>query len=157
VRGKLLMLGLCGCMAAAPAAVAATAPDVQQSDPAALTQSVEAKLRAEAAHTLRAAVKTATHKQLAARRRAEAASGASAQTVAVPAALQAIAQCESSGDPTARSGPYGGLFQFDQQTWASVGGSGDPAAASPAEQQMRAAMLYQQRGTQAWPVCGAGR
>jgi resuscitation-promoting factor RpfB len=155
VRGKLLLSGLCGCLVAAPAAFAATTGDgAQPSDPAvALTQTAEAKLRSEAAHTLRTAVKTATRKQVAARRRAQ----ASAQPVAIPAVLQSIAQCESSGNPSARSGPYGGLFQFDQQTWASVGGSGDPAAASPAEQEMRAAMLYQQRGTQAWPVCGAGK
>ena len=177
MRGKLVVAGLCGCLAAGPAvalaaAPAATNPDPTatltgapafadgatlastQADPAALTSSVEGKLRAQAAQRLRTAVRTAVHKQAAARQRADA---ASAQNVAVPGVLQAIAQCESSGNPSARSGPYGGLFQFDQQTWASVGGTGDPAAASPAEQEQRAAMLYAQRGTQAWPVCGAGK
>jgi soluble lytic murein transglycosylase-like protein len=51
------------------------------------------------------------------------------------ATLDAIAQCESGGDPTALSagGTYRGLYQFDETTWQSVGGAGDPAAASPAE------------------------
>lgn len=66
----------------------------------------------------------------------------------------ALAQCESSGNPRAVSGPYQGLFQFDQGTWASVGGSGQPMNASPAEQQYRAQLLYQQRGRAPWPVCG---
>jgi hypothetical protein len=51
---------------------------------------------------------------------------------------------------------YRGLFQFDCATWRSVGGSGDPAAASPDEQWRRAAALQDQRGNQPWPVCGAG-
>ena len=44
--------------------------------------------------------------------------------------LDAIASCESGGDPTVvdSSGIYRGKYQFDMQTWASVGGSGDPAA-----------------------------
>jgi peptidoglycan hydrolase-like protein with peptidoglycan-binding domain len=70
--------------------------------------------------------------------------------------LDAIASCESGGDPTAvgGGGRYRGLYQFDQQTWESLGGSGDPAAASPADQTRRAAMLYSQRGASAWPTCG---
>jgi hypothetical protein len=73
-----------------------------------------------------------------------------------PAGLQAIAACESGGNPGAvgGGGAYRGKYQFDQQTWASVGGSGDPAAAPEAEQDKRAAMLYSQRGASAWPVCG---
>jgi Transglycosylase-like domain len=71
--------------------------------------------------------------------------------------LQAIAACESGGDPTAVSadGTYHGLYQFDYGTWASVGGSGDPAAASPAEQTYRAALLYSQSGSSPWPICGS--
>lgn len=80
-----------------------------------------------------------------------------AASAPAPASLQAIAQCESSGNPSATNGPYGGLYQFDYQTWHSVGGTGDPASASPAEQTYRAELLMQQRGTQPWPVCGAGR
>lgn len=51
---------------------------------------------------------------------------------------------------------FRGLYQFDCQTWHSVGGSGDPAAASPAEQRRRAEILQGQRGNSPWPVCGAG-
>ena len=38
--------------------------------------------------------------------------------------LEAIAACESGGDPTAVSadGSYRGKYQFDYGTWASVGG-----------------------------------
>jgi hypothetical protein len=74
----------------------------------------------------------------------------------VPSQLAAIAACESGGDPTAvdASGTYRGKYQFDYATWASVGGSGDPAAAPEAEQDARAAMLYARAGATAWPVCG---
>ena len=70
--------------------------------------------------------------------------------------LDAIASCESGGDPGAVSsdGTYRGKYQFDAGTWASMGGSGDPAAAPEAEQDMRAAMLYAQAGSSPWPVCG---
>jgi hypothetical protein len=72
------------------------------------------------------------------------------------ASLEAIASCESGGDPTAVSadGTYRGKYQFDAGTWASVGGSGDPAAAPEAEQDYRAALLYAQSGTSPWPNCG---
>jgi len=70
--------------------------------------------------------------------------------------LDAIAACESGGDPTAvdASGTYHGKYQFDLQTWASVGGSGDPAAAPEAEQDYRAALLMSRSGSSPWPVCG---
>jgi Transglycosylase-like domain len=73
------------------------------------------------------------------------------------ATLDAIAACESGGDPTAVSadGSYRGKYQFDYGTWASVGGSGDPAAAPEAEQDYRAALLYAQSGSSQWPVCRA--
>jgi hypothetical protein len=72
------------------------------------------------------------------------------------ATLEAIAACESGGDPTAVSadGTYRGKYQFDYGTWASVGGSGDPAAAPEAEQDYRAALLYAQAGSSPWPICG---
>ena len=72
------------------------------------------------------------------------------------ATLEAIASCESGGDPTAVSsdGSYRGKYQFSFETWASVGGSGDPAAAPEAEQDYRAALLYSQAGSSPWPVCG---
>ena len=70
--------------------------------------------------------------------------------------LEAIAACESGGNPEAVSpdGTYRGMFQFDQGTWESVGGSGDPAAAPAAEQEYRAALLYSESGSSPWPVCG---
>jgi hypothetical protein len=70
--------------------------------------------------------------------------------------LDAIAACESGGDPTIVSsdGTYRGKYQFTYETWASVGGSGDPAAAPEAEQDYRAALLYSSSGSSPWPVCG---
>ena len=66
-----------------------------------------------------------------------------------------VANCESSGNPRAvNPAGYYGLFQFDLRTWRSVGGSGNPAKASAAEQLMRAKKLYAQRGASPWPVCG---
>ena len=68
----------------------------------------------------------------------------------------ALAKCESGGRPDAvsASGKYRGLYQFSQTTWAGVGGSGDPAAASVAEQTMRAQMLYARSGAGQWG-CGS--
>jgi hypothetical protein len=84
-------------------------------------------------------------------------------TSTVPAAggaaspqLEAIAACESGGDPTAVGGGglYRGKYQFTYETWASVGGSGDPAAAPEAEQDARAAALLARDGAGHWPACG---
>jgi hypothetical protein len=77
--------------------------------------------------------------------------------VAVSPQLEAIAQCESGGDPTAIGGGglYRGKYQFSVSTWQSVGGSGDPAAAPEAEQDRRAAMLMARSGPGQWPVCGS--
>ena len=82
---------------------------------------------------------------------------AASQPTAVPAHLQSIASCESGGDPSAigGGGAYRGKYQFSYQTWAAVGGSGDPAAAPEAEQDRRAAMLYSRSGPSQWPVCGS--
>jgi hypothetical protein len=72
------------------------------------------------------------------------------------ATLDAIAACESGGDPTIVSsdGTYRGKYQFSIGTWESVGGSGDPAQASEREQDYRAALLYAAAGSSPWPVCG---
>ena len=71
------------------------------------------------------------------------------------APLQAIAACESGGNPSTNTGNgFYGKYQFTQATWQSVGGTGNPAAASEAEQDRRAAQLYAQSGTSPWPVCG---
>jgi peptidoglycan hydrolase-like protein with peptidoglycan-binding domain len=69
--------------------------------------------------------------------------------------LARIAECESGSDPTMVSsdGVYRGKYQFAVSTWKAVGGSGDPAAASEAEQDKRAAILMRVQGPSAWPVC----
>ena len=76
--------------------------------------------------------------------------------VKLPAILKRIAICESGGDPrlVAAGGTYRGKYQFDRGTWRSMGGSGDPAQASEAEQDRRALKLYRAAGTTPWPVCG---
>jgi uncharacterized protein YabE (DUF348 family) len=69
----------------------------------------------------------------------------------------ALAACESGGRPNAVSstGKYRGMYQFSTATWAGVGGTGDPAAASAAEQTLRAQMLYARGGAGQWPHCGS--
>jgi len=68
-----------------------------------------------------------------------------------------LAACESGGRPHAvdPSGTYGGLYQLEERTWQSLGGSGRPQDASPAEQTARAKKLYVRRGSSPWPHCGA--
>ena len=68
-----------------------------------------------------------------------------------------LAQCESGGNPSIVSpnGLYHGLYQFSVQTWQSVGGSGLPSQASPAEQTQRAKTLQQRSGWGQWPACSA--
>ena len=86
---------------------------------------------------------------------AQAGSAAVAGATATPGHLQAIAACESGGDPATNTGNgFYGKYQFTQSTWESVGGTGNPAAASEAEQDARAAQLYAQQGSSPWPVCG---
>ena len=76
-------------------------------------------------------------------------------TTGSAATLAQIAQCESGGDPTAISpdGRYRGKYQFSRATWRAMGGSGDPAKASEAEQDRLAAALLAARGTSPWPNC----
>jgi hypothetical protein len=70
--------------------------------------------------------------------------------------LESIAECESHGDPRAKSsdGLYRGKYQFHRGTWASVGGKGDPARAPEFEQDVRAAALYKRSSSSPWPICG---
>jgi peptidoglycan hydrolase-like protein with peptidoglycan-binding domain len=89
---------------------------------------------------------------------AAAASSATASGDTAPRAasrLEAIAQCESGGDPQAVSagGKYRGKYQFDRATWRALGGTGDPIDASEAEQDSRAAQLLAARGSTPWPNC----
>jgi len=83
------------------------------------------------------------------------ATGAGASDGASPT-LRRIASCESGGNPRAISpdGRYRGKYQFDVGTWRAMGGTGDPAAASEAEQDRIAAKLLAARGTAPWPTCG---
>ena len=87
--------------------------------------------------------------------RKHAANRAAARPVAIPAYLQSIMACESGGNPAAigGGGQYRGAFQMTYSTWASVGGSGDPASAPLAEQVRRAQILYATAGPGQWPVC----
>lgn len=103
--------------------------------------------RQEARRQMRTAARRATH-----RTRPEPSPGAE---VAVSPELEAIAACESGGDPRAvsSSGAYRGKYQFSPATWQALGGSGDPAAAPEPEQDRRATMLYAQSGPGQWPAC----
>lgn len=71
--------------------------------------------------------------------------------------LRSIAFCESRNNPRAIGGGglYRGLFQMTFDIWGAVGGKGDPAAASPAEQYYRASLVYTRYGSGQWPVCGS--
>lgn len=85
-----------------------------------------------------------------------AAKAASSKGSGTSAVLERIAECESGGDPTAVSddGQYRGKYQFSRSTWRVMGGKGDPAKASEAEQDRRARALYRAEGAKPWPVCG---
>ncbi len=95
----------------------------------------------------------------------------SAETVPVPvlpigpdaSQWAALRQCESNGNYaiTNPSGKYRGAYQFDRSTWNSVAERHasylvgvDPAAASPADQDLMAFALYSERGARPWPHCG---
>jgi resuscitation-promoting factor RpfB len=76
-------------------------------------------------------------------------------SVKLPRILRQIAECESGGNPRAVSpgGQYRGKYQFSVDTWRALGGKGDPAAASEAEQDRLALKLYRRSGTGPWPNC----
>jgi transglycosylase-like protein len=84
-------------------------------------------------------------------------------TLAAPAAARAAAAvadgdlwarlraCES---PTNGGTRYRGYYQFSRASWASAGGTGDPAAASLEEQTARAQFLAAHSDpAHQWPVC----
>ena len=143
MRNKLLASFIVAGLTAVPAALAATDTDLGEPAKLARFKAFDKKDVKE--------FKKAQKRREARRERRKYAS------VEVPSHLQAIAACESGGDPTAVSanGTYRGKYQFSYETWAAVGGSGDPAAAPEAEQDYRAALLYEQSGPGQWPVCGA--
>jgi hypothetical protein len=144
-------------MAAAPAVALAATDDSNAGNNVNTTQprtTETVQLRQDAKFKLRTAFERAKHERAKEIRRKRA-----AKQAAAPAAspqLQSIAACESGGNPRAigGGGAYRGKYQFDYGTWASVGGTGDPAAAPEAEQDKRAAMLMARSGSNPWPVCG---
>ncbi len=87
-------------------------------------------------------------------------------TPSVPTAQQweNLRQCESWGDYTivSRNGLYYGAYQFEIRTWDDVASRHAPqlvgtlpSEASPQQQDFLAQKLYDERGWQPWPVCGA--
>jgi hypothetical protein len=159
---KVLVPALCASAAAVPAVAFAATNDNQVNDPAAGPDATTThELRQDARHKRATAAQLARHERQM-KLRAKARKRARARAASAPAAggaspqLQAIAACESGGNPRAigGGGAFRGKYQFDYGTWASVGGVGDPAAAPVAEQDRRAAMLLARSGTAPWPVCG---
>lgn len=66
-----------------------------------------------------------------------------------------LRMCESGNNYGNKRNPfYRGAYQFSWATWLAMGGSGDPADASPAEQDMRAKKLFDRSGAGQWPICG---
>jgi peptidoglycan hydrolase-like protein with peptidoglycan-binding domain len=66
-----------------------------------------------------------------------------------------LRMCESSNNYKINTGnAHYGAYQFDLSTWRSVGGTGYPQQASPAEQDARALILYRERGWQPWQCAG---
>lgn len=139
-----------------PVAIAQAGPNIASDVAAKLAKRhlEKAELRQEARAAQRAAKRRAAERR--AKRRAARDERRAAASVTVPPHLEAIARCESGGNPAAVSsnGMYHGKYQFSVATWQAMGGSGLPSRAPEAEQDMRAAMLYEQSGPGQWPVCG---
>ena len=146
MRHKLFVPMIAAGLLAVPAAFAATAGEGEPSPRLAKF----AAFQKDEVRAFRRAERREAKRRAARRERAW-------RSIEIPAALEAIAACESHGNPRAVSstGTYRGKYQFSYATWAAVGGSGDPAAASEAEQDYRAALLYNQSGPGQWPVCGS--
>jgi hypothetical protein len=162
---KVLVPALAASAAAVPAVAFAATTDNETSaaTPVAGTAASKHEVHTDTRLKRHNAVRLVKHEKAVkaralARKRARARARAAAAAPAASASpqLEAIAACESGGNPAAigGGGAYRGKYQFDYGTWASVGGSGDPAAASEAEQDRRAAILLQRSGTAPWPVCG---
>ncbi len=152
---------LIACIAFPAAALAATGGD-RSSPRIGVADAVPAKLGALQRPVARfhKTIRT-TVKRMEAKRRAEARRERRELYASLPggvsqSTLDAIAACESGGNPSAVSsdGTYRGKYQFSFETWASVGGSGDPAQAPEQEQDYRAALLYAASGSSPWPICG---
>jgi len=104
----------------------------------------------------------AEQERIAAEEAAEAARRAAEAAARTPArgttgdAWERLRNCESGGDYTivSANGLYFGAYQFALGTWAAVGGTGNPAAAPPEEQDYRARLLFERAGWTQWPICG---
>jgi hypothetical protein len=82
--------------------------------------------------------------------------GGSAVPQSLAQDLAQLRECESGDDYTANTGNgYYGAYQFSLQTWQSLGYSGLPSSAPPAEQDQAAATLAETVGWDQWPVCSA--
>jgi hypothetical protein len=154
---RLMALALCAGVVAAPISVSIAQTETETETETDVAEFVDTKLdgrKADMRQLTRAAKRGVERR---AEKRAAKREAAAARAVTVPPHLEAIAQCESGGDPTAVSadGMYHGKYQFSVATWQAVGGAGLPSQAPEAEQDMRAVMLYEQSGPGQWPVCGA--
>lgn len=128
----------------APVATQNTAATVQPQPQAQPVQQTQKAVRVQQAPVQQAPVQQT-------KRAAVQQTSAPAGNSSVDAHLRLIMQRESGGNPRAvNAAGYYGLFQFSPQTWAAVGGTGNPAQASEAEQWKRARMLYTQHGAQHW-------
>jgi hypothetical protein len=173
MRRQTTALALAGVLISAPAALAAEPfeapiaghPTVAAQMDAAQSLNLRADLTARAVRLARRQDISAAHERRRLRgaptgeirsrireleRRLEAPPAPAASPV-----LEAIAACESGGNPATDTGNgFYGKYQFSLSTWSSVGGSGNPAHAPEAEQDRRAAILYARAGSAPWPVCG---
>ena len=64
-----------------------------------------------------------------------------------------LAECESEGDWTSINDPFYGGLQFTIESWQAVGGLGRADQVPREEQIMRAEMLLDEQGWDAWPNC----
>jgi hypothetical protein len=68
------------------------------------------------------------------------------------AMLARLRGCETRGIPYPKNyrwkGHHRGAYQYDFATWKQAGGHGDPAEASPAEQDVRTARFYPRHRSQ---------
>lgn len=80
---------------------------------------------------------------------------ATAGTSSAATGWDAVARCESGGNPSINTGNgYYGLYQFDRRTWRGLGYSGTANQHSARVQTQAAEKLYAQRGASPWPMCG---
>lgn len=70
---------------------------------------------------------------------------------------ESLGKCESTNNPKAvnkTNGKYFGEYQFSVETWAGVGGTGNPMDAPAEEQLARAKILFMKYGAGQWE-CGS--